>query len=183
MGHIITMFLNIHSCIQCETLTHIRHVNISSSIMRLSTMHDSKTHIRGYPPEPISVRQVFPTLTRFGFSPISQHEYGMDNRDIGTHPECIPKPVSNVENYLIAHWDLPCYNNFHWNLNEQTNYSVKETLKWACCWIMHYNIAFGDGKTSFCIKKNDSLRGWGWVIPKPVGEGDAIQFLIPVWYE
>jgi len=29
MGHLIYMFVTIFSCIQSETLTHIRHVNIS----------------------------------------------------------------------------------------------------------------------------------------------------------
>ena len=49
---------------------------------------------------------------------------------------------------------------------------------------MHYNIAFGDEKTSFWNKKMISYEDEdGAGIPEPVGEGDAIQFLIPVWYE
>ena len=73
---VIIMFLNIHSCIQCETLTHIWHINISSSIMRLSITHDRKMRIRGYPPEPTPIQQVFPALARFGF--LKFHNTGRD---------------------------------------------------------------------------------------------------------
>jgi len=55
-------------------------------------------------------------------------------------------------------------------------------LKWAYCWIMYYNIDFGDAKKFlFFIKiiiQCGDRDGAG--IPEP--DGDDIQFLIPVGY-
>jgi len=71
--------------------------------------HGNKTHTRGYPLEPNLIQQVLPVLIEFGyefgFSPISKHGYETGNRYIGTHPEPIPKPILNTEDYfmLICH--------------------------------------------------------------------------------
>jgi len=50
---------------------------------------------------------------------------------------------------------------------------------------MYNNVALGDAKKLlFFIKKNYSICGDGDVagIPEPVGDGNVIQFLIPVGY-
>jgi len=56
-------------------------------------------------------------LTGFGyefeFSPISKHGYGTGNGYIGTHPEPIPKPVPNVENYFMMIYHVILVDNCH----------------------------------------------------------------------
>ena len=55
-------------------------------------------------------------------------------------------------------------------------------LKSEYCWIMHYNISLGVAKKLlFFIKKNiqcgdEDVAG----IPEPVGDGDEVQFFIPI---
>jgi len=81
--------------------------------------HDNKTCIHGYLPKPLWFDGFFFfTLTKFryefGFSLISKHGYGMDNRDIGTNLRPIPKPISECHNYyfisaLLLPFYLSCY--------------------------------------------------------------------------
>jgi len=49
---------------------------------------------------------------------------------------------------------------------------------------MYYNVTFGDAKIFyFLLKKIFNVgRGDEVGIPEPVGDGDEIQFLIPVGY-
>jgi len=124
----------------------------------------------------------FSSLTGFGyefmFSPISQHGYKMGNMDIHTCLEHIPKLILNAENYFIPYWDLPCYNNCLWNLMEQPNYPVMEMWILTYCWKMQYNIFLGARKKMIHCGDEDATG-----IPKPVWEGDEIQFLTPIGFE
>ena len=49
---------------------------------------------------------------------------------------------------------------------------------------MYYNVAFGDEKNFYFLLKKiiQCGDGDGAGIPEPVGDGDEIQFLIPVGY-
>jgi len=153
----------------------------------------------------------FPRLIRFGyefeFSPISKHWYGTGNGEIGTHLELILKPVPNVENQfftpfylnrnsksklfhshsqsLSVTYTLICQSSLSFpsishNLDLSLLYHHSHQSPFSICWIMHYNIASGvEKKIKNIIHSRDGdVDG----IPELVGDGDGIQFLIPVKY-
>ncbi|KEH25860.1 hypothetical protein MTR_6g035365 [Medicago truncatula] len=74
-------------------------------IFKIKIRHGSKSHNRGYPPEPNLSRQVFAVLTGFGyefaFSPISRHRYGTGKGD--GDEAGIPEPAEeeDVVKFLI----------------------------------------------------------------------------------
>jgi len=59
-----------------------------------------------------------------------------------------------------------------------------KTIIGTYCWIMCYNVVLGDAKKLIFFNKKIIQCGDGDEagIPEPVGDGDEIQFLIPVGY-